>query len=62
MGNSDAALHTHIHPRYMCEPEAQRKGPTFLTYSREELNSRPFDFDRDKAFIDKLAEAITKRM
>jgi len=62
LGNSDAALHTHIHARYMSEPEAQRRGPTYLTYSSEELNSRPFDFDRDKPFMDKLAEAILKRL
>jgi len=62
LGNSDAALHTHIHPRYMSEPEKQRRGPPYLTYSSEELYSRPFDFDRDKPFMDDLAKAILKRL
>jgi len=60
LGNSDPALHTHIHPRYLSEPEAQRK--VYLKYSSEELNSRPFDFDRDKPLMDTLAEAILKKL
>lgn len=47
LGNSDAALHTHNHHRYMSESEQQRKGPTYLTYSATQLDSRPFDTTRD---------------
>lgn len=60
LGNADPALHVHIHPRYMREPEKQRRGPTYLTYSQAELNSRPFDEGRDKAFMDKLATVVKK--
>ena len=32
LGNSEPALHTHIVPRYMSEPEAKRRQPAFVSY------------------------------
>jgi diadenosine tetraphosphate (Ap4A) HIT family hydrolase len=61
LGNLDAALHAHIIPRYLSEPEQYRKGPAFL-YDREFRASRPFDFEQDKELIQQLASAIQKRL
>jgi len=62
LGNADPALHAHIYPRYMSEPEDARRGPVYLGYSRETLASRPFELDRDHALMAELAEAIRKRV
>ena len=62
LGNFDPALHAHIYPRYMSEPEVQRKGPVYLGYSREELSSRPFDLERDRPLMLELAASIEKRL
>ena len=62
LGNSDPALHVYIHPRYISEPEVSRRGPTYLTYTQEELNSRPFDLERDCPLTQNLATAIRKRL
>ena len=32
LGNSEPALHSHIMPRYMSEPEAKRRQPAFMSY------------------------------
>lgn len=62
LGNTDAALHAHIRPRYMSEPEEKRKMPVYLGYSAEERNSRPFDLERDKPLMDELAASIQRRV
>ncbi|CAN5814161.1 hypothetical protein BH24DEI2_BH24DEI2_07640 [soil metagenome] len=62
LGNSDPALHAHIYPRYMSEPETPRRGPIYLGYTSEELDSRPFDSERDKSFMLALAANIEKRL
>jgi len=61
LGNTDPALHTHIFPRYLSEPEEYRKGPVYY-YPRELRNSRPFDPERDKEFMEQLAEAVRRRL
>lgn len=62
LGNYDPALHAHIYPRYMTEPEKSRKGPVYLGYSREDFASRPFNVDSDQELIVELKEAIQKRI
>ena len=62
LGNTDAALHAHIRPRYMSEPEEKRKVPVGVGYSAEERNSRPFDLGRDKPLMDELAASIQRRV
>lgn len=57
LGNSDAALHAHIFPRYQDEPEERRKGPVWL-YEREIRNSKPFVLARDKPLMEQLLAAI----
>lgn len=57
LGNSEPALHAHIFPRYMSEPEQSRQRPVWM-YSKEELTSRPFNLERDKKLMDRIASFI----
>jgi diadenosine tetraphosphate (Ap4A) HIT family hydrolase len=61
LGNTDPALHTHILPRYLSEPEELRKGPAWF-YDRQFRESIKFDYQRDKALMDRLAAAILSRL
>jgi diadenosine tetraphosphate (Ap4A) HIT family hydrolase len=61
MGNSDPALHAHIVPRYLSEPDEQRRGQPW-SYSQEFIDSRRFDYDLDKDLIQQIARAIKKRL
>ena len=58
-GNSDAALHAHITPRYQSEPEKLRRGPPAF-YDRE--NAPQFDPERDAKLIAQFRKAIEKRL
>ena len=60
LGNTDPALHAHIRPRYMSEPEEKRKMPVYVGYSAEERNSHPFDLERDEPLMDELATSIQR--
>jgi diadenosine tetraphosphate (Ap4A) HIT family hydrolase len=44
-GNGEQALHTHITPRYMSEPEDRRTWPVCMKYNK--AASRPFDSPND---------------
>ncbi|MBV9732069.1 MAG: hypothetical protein JO275_04770 [Verrucomicrobia bacterium] len=46
-GNSEPALHAHIFPRRITEPDQYRVGPVFL-YPKIVRESRPFDSVRDE--------------
>ena len=59
MGNSDPALHAHIVPRYMSEPDDLRCGLPW-TYPAPVIATRYFDRLRDRALMDQLAAAIQK--
>lgn len=61
LGNSDPALHAHIVPRYLSEPEALRRGLPW-SYPAQEMNARPFDPARDGELMQQLAAAIQKRL
>jgi diadenosine tetraphosphate (Ap4A) HIT family hydrolase len=61
LGNLDPALHAHIVPRYLTEPEERRKSPPVL-YDPEYRNSIVFDMERDKELMDQLATAIRARL
>ena len=53
LGNTEAALHAHVFPRYMDEPEERRQNPIWLY---DDWRSRPaFDLKRDKALMDQIA-------
>ncbi len=60
LGNLEPALHAHIIPRYMSEPEELRKGPAFF-YDKDFRNSIKFDYERDKELIQQIAAAIQQR-
>jgi diadenosine tetraphosphate (Ap4A) HIT family hydrolase len=61
LGNSDPALHAHIVPRYLTEPDEIRRGVPWL-YPKEILEAHLFDYERDKELIARLAESIKKRL
>ena len=61
LGNTDPALHAHIVPRYLSEPDEFRKGPPW-SYPKEVLGTRLFDPARDGEFIARLAEAIQRHL
>lgn len=60
MGNSEPALHAHIVPRYLNEPDELRRGLPW-SYGQEAMNAVPFDLERDRLFIEQLAKAIQRR-
>jgi len=55
LGNTEAALHAHIFPRYQSEPEDLRRIPVW-SYDWE--NASPFDAPRDRALMDKIAKYL----
>ena len=55
LGNTEAALHAHIFPRYQSEPERLRRIPVW-SYDWE--NAPPFDATRDQALMDKIANYL----
>ncbi len=61
LGNLEPALHAHIIPRYLSEPDEFRKGPAFF-YDKDFSNSIKFDYERDKELIQQLAAAIHMRL
>ncbi len=60
-GNRDPYLHAHIVPRYLSEPDQFRKGLPW-SYSREVMDSVPFNYQRDRELIEQLAKSIHKRL
>ncbi len=56
-GNSEAALHTHIMPRYVSEPDDKRRSPACTKYDWKA--ARPFDPVRDRAFIEAMRSALS---
>ena len=59
LGNTEPVLHTHIIPRYGDEPDEFRSRPVWFY----DWNSAPkFDSERDKDLIQKLSQAIQKRL
>jgi diadenosine tetraphosphate (Ap4A) HIT family hydrolase len=62
LGNDDPALHAHIFPRYLNEPEQSRRYPVWMAYTKKERNSRPFYIQRDKEFLERVAHIIKKRL
>ncbi len=61
LGNLEPALHAHIIPRYLTEPEDLRKGPAFF-YDEEFRNSIRFDRERDQELLEQIAAAIQARL
>jgi diadenosine tetraphosphate (Ap4A) HIT family hydrolase len=60
-GNSDPALHAHIVPRFMSEPEQQRMGPPW-SYPKEIMDAQKLNPERDRDLMRQIAAAIRKRL
>jgi diadenosine tetraphosphate (Ap4A) HIT family hydrolase len=59
LGNTEHALHTHILPRYVDEPDEFRSQPAWFY---DWTTAPNFDQERDKDLMHKLANAIQKRL
>ena len=57
LGNTDRALHVHIHPRYDNELPEKRKTIPFI-YHVEKMPYIPFDYDKDKELIKKIRKEL----
>ncbi|MEM6458700.1 MAG: hypothetical protein AAF710_04845 [Planctomycetota bacterium] len=59
LGNTEAALHTHLFPRYDDEPEALRPLPVWQ-YGREVWTdpAKAFDPQRDAPLMESIREAL----
>jgi diadenosine tetraphosphate (Ap4A) HIT family hydrolase len=61
MGNSDPALHAHIVPRYLSEPDHLRRGLPW-SYDSEVLEKQKFNLERDHLLMEQVAIAVNKRL
>ncbi len=61
LGNFEAALHAHVIPRYMTEPVDLRQGPACF-YDKAYQDSIPFNYERDRELMRRVAEVIRKRL
>jgi diadenosine tetraphosphate (Ap4A) HIT family hydrolase len=59
LGNSEAALHVHILPRYESEPEALRRRPAWFYDWNAAVG---FDQQRDADLMQRIAEAIARHL
>ncbi len=57
LGNSEAALHAHIFPRYDSEPEELRRKPVWF-YDWE--NALEFDAERDRELMDQIESYLRR--
>jgi diadenosine tetraphosphate (Ap4A) HIT family hydrolase len=57
LGNSEAALHAHVFPRYATEPEEKRQKPVWF-YDWE--SAVLFDKERDRSLMQEIAKAIAR--
>ena len=60
LGNTEPALHAHVIPRYMTEPEELRKVPAWF-YQRN-MPPIKFDADRYKELMKEIAKVIQRRL
>lgn len=61
LGNNEPALHAHIIPRYITEPEELRKVPAWV-YLEEGKHPIKFDAVRDKELMLEIAKSIQRRL
>jgi len=59
--NTVQALHAHVTPRYMTEPEEFRKIPAWV-YLENGRQPPKFDADRDQELMQKIAKSIRQRL
>ncbi|TVR51847.1 MAG: hypothetical protein EA425_06135 [Puniceicoccaceae bacterium] len=61
LGNTDRALHAHIHPRSDEEAPEHRRTVPFV-YHMHQLPAVPFAYDRDKALMDRIRTELSRRV
>jgi diadenosine tetraphosphate (Ap4A) HIT family hydrolase len=61
MCNTEPALHAHVTPRYMTEPEEFRTRSAW-NYPPSQIDAIPFDYERDKELMKQIAEAVQRRL
>ena len=61
LGNSDPYLHAHITPRYADEPEQYCQGLPW-SYPKSVMDDNLFNYERDRALIEQLRQAILARL
>jgi len=61
LGNTDRALHVHIHPRYADEPADKRPFPVWEYHRDRAIVQVPFDPVRDRPLMERISEAIGRR-
>jgi diadenosine tetraphosphate (Ap4A) HIT family hydrolase len=57
LGNTEAALHAHVFPRYLQEPEHLRRVPV---WAYDWQNATPFDLERDRTLMEEIAAQLAK--
>jgi diadenosine tetraphosphate (Ap4A) HIT family hydrolase len=60
LGNTDRALHAHIHPRYDSEEPDQRRTHAII-YHWLKMPPVPFDLERDAPLMARLRKALQSR-
>lgn len=58
LGNSEPALHAHVFPRYLSEPEEVRRRPAWFY---DWKNAPPFDLERDHALMAQIRAYFEER-
>jgi diadenosine tetraphosphate (Ap4A) HIT family hydrolase len=58
--NTEPALHAHVTPRYLSEPDEFRKGPAW--FYKFDSKKHEFDPERDRELISQIAQAIQQRL
>jgi diadenosine tetraphosphate (Ap4A) HIT family hydrolase len=61
LGNTEPALHAHVFPRYMNEPEKLRKMPVW-SYERMQAVITEFDAARDNELMQEIAQSIQRHL
>ncbi len=57
LANAEPALHTHIIPRYLSEPDDKRRRPAWIGYDWP--TSRRFDPAQDGAFVERMRRELS---
>lgn len=59
LGNTDPALHAHVFPRYLTEPDEFRQMPVW-NYDKAVRNSIEFNLQRDRELMQQIASAVQR--
>ncbi len=57
LGNSAPALHAHLHPRYVDEPDGLRQGPVWF-YNDADRRAAPFNAELHRPLMQQIADEL----